>query len=73
MIRVVAIISICFFATVCFAQEQYQNSDWNFSFRRRRLREQIRDGEIRVREKRNVDRYQPLQIRRVSDSGGASA
>ena len=32
MARVIVILSICFLATVCFAQEQYNNSQWHFSF-----------------------------------------
>ena len=32
MKRVILIVSICFSATVCFAQEEYSNSKWHFSF-----------------------------------------
>jgi len=32
MRRIIAIAGICFFVSNCFAQEQYHNSDWRFSF-----------------------------------------
>lgn len=32
MIRKLAIISVCLLTTICFAQQNYSNSDWHFSF-----------------------------------------
>lgn len=32
MIKTIAIITVCFLSIACFSQEQYDNSDWHFTF-----------------------------------------